>query len=764
MRRIGRTDLSRVARPGQFVANTVIVGGVGNLVLLISVARVVAGGDSLFPPSEAGIWIMLALVVLDGVHTGITRRGLYVPGAMASVAISYGLLIVHGWVLASLVQAVPVLISCAARRDSTWRVAYIIGHYVLAFLAADIVLQLCGVRPERAQTRELAAADLPAVLVAGVAMVCVSQCIGWLLRASWRGVSPRSLAGEEIRSRCVAHGALIVLAPLIAIVAHANPWALPLFAAPLYSIHQTTRVTFDREQEVRHDALTGLPNRRLLLEHGDRALRKSGGTGRVALFLLDLHRFHEVNDTLGHLAGDRLLHQVGQRLLGVVGGDDTVARLGGDEFAVLMPDLGEPGGRDPLASSAAAEKLALSLARQVVEVLGEPFELDDLSLDIEVSVGVAVFPDHAGDMAGLLQYADVAMYLAKRLRSGVELYDPARDVNTREKLLLLGDLRRALDVQQVELHYQPKVSFTTGRVDGCEALVRWCHPDRGYISPEEFVHLAEETGLMPRLTRYVVDEALSQVARWHEQGIDVPVAVNVSARDIHAPAFADTVAAGLRRHGVPAAALHLEITERVLLEEPQRAADSLDALRKLGVRLSLDDFGTGYSSFVHLRHIPVSEIKIDRSFVARLTVDEEDAAIVRSTVDLAHSLGLRVVAEGVEDDATWDRLRDLGCDSAQGWLIARALPRDEATAWLVRHGVGARMAPSRRVPDLPAAVPPQASAPPAAVPTMPQPSVPTLPQPTVPQAIVPPQATVPPPAMPRADRARPPHRPTRVTG
>lgn len=733
MRRIGRTDLSRVARPGQFVANTVIVGGVGNLVLLIALARVVASGDPPFPPNEAGIWIMLALVVLDGVHTGLTRRGLYVPGAMASVAISYGLLIVHGWVLASVVQAVPVLISCVARRDSSWRLAYIIGHYVLAFLAADIVLQLCGVRPERAQTRELAAAELPAVLAAGIVLVGVSQSIGWLLRASWRGVSPSTLAGEEIRSRMVAHGALIVLAPLIAIVAHANPWALPLFAVPLYSLHQTTRVTFDREQEVRHDALTGLPNRRLLLERGDIALRKAGGSGRVALFLLDLHRFHEVNDTLGHLAGDRLLHQVGQRLLGVVGSDDTVARLGGDEFAVLMPDLGDAdtgSDADPAVGAAAAERIALSLARQVVEVLGEPFELDDLSLDIEVSVGVAVFPDHASDMAGLLQYADVAMYLAKRLRSGVELYDPARDVNTREKLLLLGDLRRALDVHQVELHYQPKVSFTTGRVDGCEALVRWCHPERGYISPEEFVHLAEETGLMPRLTRYVVDEALSQVARWHREGIDVPVAVNVSARDIHAPTFADTVAAGLRRHDVPAGALHLEITERVLLEEPQRAADSLDALRKLGVRLSLDDFGTGYSSFVHLRHIPVSEIKIDRSFVARLTVDEEDAAIVRSTVDLAHSLGLRVVAEGVEDDATWDRLRDLGCDSAQGWLIARALPRDEATAWLVRHGVGARMAPHRRVPDAPPAVP----------------------QPTV----------------PRPDRARPPHRPphrpTRVTG
>ncbi|MCF2528632.1 putative bifunctional diguanylate cyclase/phosphodiesterase [Yinghuangia soli] len=717
MRRIGRTDLSRVARPGQFVANTLIVGGVGNLLLIVATVRVVAGGASPFPADDPAVWIMLALVVADGVHTGVTRRGLYVPGAMPSVAITYGLLIVHGWLLAALMQAVPVLISSLARRDSLWRVAYTVGHYVLAFGAADLFLQMCGVFPERAQAHALDAQHVPAVLAAGCVLVLVSQGIGWLLRASWRGVRARSLAREEVRSRFVAHGALIGLAPLIAVVAYANPWVLPLFAVPLYSLYQTTRVTFDREQEVRHDALTGLPNRRLLLERGERALRDTADCGKVALFLLDLHRFHEVNDTLGHLAGDRLLHQVGRRLLSVVGPDDTVARLGGDEFAVLVPDLYRS---DHDSAAPAPEKIAQSLARQVVEVLGEPFELDDLALDIEVSVGVAVFPDHAADMAGLLQYADVAMYLAKRLRSGVELYDPARDVNTREKLLLLGDLRRALDMHQVELHYQPKVSFTTGRVDGCEALVRWCHPERGYVSPEEFVRLAEETGLMPRLTRYVVDEALSQVARWHREGIDVPVAVNVSARDIHAPAFADTVAAGLQRYGVPAGALHLEITERVLLEEPQRAADSLDALRKLGVRLSLDDFGTGYSSFVHLRHIPVSEIKIDRSFVARLTVDEEDAAIVRSTVDLAHSLGLRVVAEGVEDDATWERLRDLGCDSAQGWLIARALPRDEATAWLVRHGVGARMAPQRR-------------------------------------------AAEPPPAV-RQDRARPPHRTTRVTG
>jgi len=697
MRRFGGTELSRVARPGRFVANAVFVTGVGNLLLLVAVVRLVVHDSAPVPVDDIGVWIMLALVVADGVHLGLTRRGMYVPGAIPSVAVVYALLILHGWAPAALFLAVPVLIAGLIRRDTVHRLVYMTGHYVLGLLAADAVLCLSGVRPDRDDVRDLSVAELPAVLLGGLVLVGVAQGAAWMLRASWRGVSTVTLAAEEIRVRVIANGALIGVAPLIAVVARADPWLLPLFVLPLYSLYRSTRVSFDRRQLAHRDPLTGLPNRRLLLEHGEGVIRAATRDSRIALFLLDLHRFHEVNDTLGHLAGDRLLRQVGQRLLGVVGPGDTVARLGGDEFAVLVPDLGPAEAGD--AAQAGPDKIAQALARQIVEVLADPFELDDLALDIEVSVGVAVFPDHASGMAGLLQYADVAMYLAKRLRSGVELYDPARDVNTRDKLLLLGDLRRALDVRQVELHYQPKVSFTTGRVDGCEALVRWRHPDRGYISPEVFVRLAEETGLMPRLTRYVVDEALCQVARWRREGIDVPVAVNISARDIHAPAFADTVAAGLRRYGLPADALHLEITERVLFEEPQRAAVNLDALRELGVRLSLDDFGTGYSSFVHLRHIPVSEIKIDRSFVARLTVDEDDAAIVRSTVDLAHSLGLRVVAEGVEDDATWDRLRDLGCDSAQGWLIAGALPRDEATAWLARHGVGARTASRCRPRD-----------------------------------------------------------------
>jgi EAL domain-containing protein (putative c-di-GMP-specific phosphodiesterase class I) len=315
---------------------------------------------------------------------------------------------------------------------------------------------------------------------------------------------------------------------------------------------------------------------------------------------------------------------------------------------------------------------------------------------------VAEYPRDADAFEQLLQRADVAMYQAKRSRVGISGYEAGRDQNTPDRLALLGDLRRALAGGELQLHYQPKVSFAGGQVVGFEGLVRWNHATRGPVNPEEFVQLAEQTGLMSTLTSYVVERALAQAAVWWRSGLSVPVAVNVSMRDIHAPNFVASIQEGLLRHGVPAAALQLEITERVLLQDPQRAKATLEKLDALGVNLSLDDFGTGYSSLVLLRSVPVREIKIDKSFVARLAHDAEDAAIVRSTVDLAHSLGLKVVAEGVEDEITWQRLAELGCDVAQGWLLAKALPAHEATAWLNRRALSL---PPGRAAALPAPKP-----------------------------------------------------------
>jgi diguanylate cyclase (GGDEF)-like protein len=492
--------------------------------------------------------------------------------------------------------------------------------------------------------------------------------------------------------------ALLGISPLILVVACDEPALLPLFAVPLIALDSTLWIAHARAEEQLRDPLTGLPNRQWLLERAwsaiDAAQAPGGrgepgdpatsGWGRVGLILIDLDKFRSVNDTLGHLAGDRLLLQVADRLRLALPRGAEAARLGGDEFAVLLPACD---------SATRAQRIA----RTLVAALGSPLNLDGLTLVLEASAGVSVFPEHALDAEGLLRRADVAMYQAKRDRSGAEVYEATRDANTPDRLGLLGDLRRALDAGDVELHYQPKVRFD-GQVAGLEALVRWEHPERGRVNPEEFIAMAETSGLMPKLTEYVLDTALAQITRWRAMGLDVPVAVNVSARDVHSPGFAGAVAARLARYHVPPGSLQLEITEHVLLEDPQRAADTLNGLTGHGVKMSLDDFGTGYSSLVHLRRLPVSELKIDRSFVARLIVDTEDAEIVRCTIDLAHSLGLMVVAEGVEDDETWERLRDLRCDAVQGWLVAAAMPEQEATRWLQARGDRGWQRPAAALP------------------------------------------------------------------
>ncbi|KOG64440.1 phosphodiesterase, partial [Streptomyces varsoviensis] len=511
-------------------------------------------------------------------------------------------------------------------------------------------------------------ATAPEIALAAFVYLAVTRLLLWYCMAPRRAGLPTVGRAALVRQTLIGI-ALLGLAPLIAVVAVSEPVVLPLFAVPLIALDSTLWIARARAEEQLRDPLTGLPNRQRLLQRTWSALDEAQRDGaRTALVLIDLDRFRSVNDTLGHLAGDRLLLQIADRLRLALPRGAEAARLGGDEFAVLLPAV------DSLTSAQRA-------ARSLVAGLGSPLDLDGLTLVLEASAGVAVYPDHALDAEGLLRRADVAMYQAKRDRSGVEVYEARRDGNTPDRLGLLGDLRRALDAGEVELHYQPKVGFD-GHVAGLEALVRWVHPDRGRVPPDEFIAIAESSGLMPRLTEYVLETALGQVAKWRAMGLEVPVAVNVSPRDVHSPGFAGAVAARLARHGVPPGSLQLEITEHVLLEDPQRAADTLAGLTGHGVKMSLDDFGTGYSSLVHLRRLPVSELKIDRSFVARLVVDTEDAEIVRCTLDLAHSLGLLVVAEGVEDDETWERLRDLGCDAVQGWLVAAAMPPDETTAWL----------------------------------------------------------------------------------
>ncbi|TYP86149.1 PAS domain S-box-containing protein/diguanylate cyclase (GGDEF)-like protein [Blastococcus xanthinilyticus] len=417
-----------------------------------------------------------------------------------------------------------------------------------------------------------------------------------------------------------------------------------------------------------HDELTGLPNRAAALARGAELLAPGRGGTQVAVLLLDLDRFKEVNDTLGHAYGDRLLAQVGPRLRPHVREVDVVARLGGDEFLLVLPDVTPEGAR--------------AAAVRARRALGEPFVVDGLALDVDVSIGVAVSPPGPGDIDALLRQADIAMYTAKERQSGVEVYDPAADGHDRGRLVLLSEFRRALAQGDLVVHFQPKVALATGAVTGVEALVRWAHPTRGLLGPGEFVPAVERTGLIEPLTDRVLDLALAQARAWAAQGLEVPVAVNLSARSVHRGDLPDRVLAALAGHGVPAGMLCLELTETALLTEPERARDVLTRLRAAGIRISIDDFGTGYSSMGRIRHLPVDEIKIDRSYVAALAECAEDAALVRSAIDLGHRLGLTVVAEGVEDDGTAASLQALGCDVGQGYLFGRPLPADELTRWL----------------------------------------------------------------------------------
>ncbi|MDJ1137183.1 putative bifunctional diguanylate cyclase/phosphodiesterase [Streptomyces iconiensis] len=649
--------------------------------LILGVVRVLARGHALFPDGSAG-WSFAVLTGCVVAHLVATGRERWWGGTGSAPALTLAILLLCGWVPALLVSLAVVVLVGAARRHR-WRQAFVHGAIdILGVGAGALTLALFGVRPSVEEPWEPETWTLSAVpeiiLVAG-AYLFVTRALQWFTVAPHATGLPSALRTGLVRQGLVGV-ALLGIAPLIAVVAVHKPLLLPLFAVPLIALDATLRIARARAEEQLRDPLTGLPNRLWLLERTWSALDEAERKGtRAALVLIDLDRFRSVNDTLGHLAGDRLLLQIAERLRAALPRGAEAARLGGDEFAVLLP-------------AADSTTSAKRIARGLVSALSSPLDLDGLTLVLEASAGVAVFPDHAREAEGLLRRADVAMYEAKRDRTAVEVYEATRDGNTPDRLGLLADLRRALDAGEVELHYQPKVGFD-GTVSGLEALVRWVHPERGRVPPDEFIAIAETSGLMPRLTEYVLETALAQVATWRSCGLMVPVAVNVSPRDVHSPGFAGAVAARLARHGVPPGALQLEITEHVLLEDPQQAADTLAGLTGHGVKMSLDDFGTGYSSLVHLRRLPVSELKIDRSFVARLAVDTEDAEIVRCTVDLAHSLGLLVVAEGVEDDETWERLRDLGCDAVQGWLVAAAMPPGETTAWL-----RAREAPSRALP------------------------------------------------------------------
>ncbi len=432
-------------------------------------------------------------------------------------------------------------------------------------------------------------------------------------------------------------------------------------------VERVAREAREREYQAAHDALTGLRNRTSFVD-AVRAALVSRGDSSVAVMLMDLDRFKDVNDTLGHDTGDEVLCLVASRLSGALGDGVTVARLGGDEFAILMPRVADV-------------EAAVELAAEARSVLLPPFSVRGVALEVAGSIGVTVAPQHGEDAHTLLKRADIAMYSAKREPSGVDVYDAENDENTVTRLALVGALREAIDNADLRVYYQPKVRLADEVVVGAEALVRWIHPEHGFMSPDAFVAIAERTGLIGGLTRLVARAAIMQCKEWSDAGYDLSIAVNLSAVSLLDASTPDLFGELLEESGLDPRKLTLEITETTIME-PARSIAAIERLAGLGVQLSIDDFGTGYSSLTHLQRLPVQEIKVDRSFVMTMGANESDAAIVKSIVDLGHNLGLRVVAEGVEDRVSWDLLARQGCDIAQGYYMSRAIPADAFNDWL----------------------------------------------------------------------------------
>ncbi|MEU1585373.1 EAL domain-containing protein [Micromonospora sp. NPDC005710] len=848
----------RVAPFAAFVAGILAVAA---LTAAVPLARL-PGELSELP---VAFWTMAALAVICDARPFVPPGRRQTSAVFPSTCFTFAILLGWGLGPAVVVQAVGVVVSGWRMRHAAWRTAFNVGQYACALAAAYGVIQL-GSGTIFSGGR-LHWTDVAAVGGAALAWFVVNYgLVSWAVRLRfgdrwWPTV--RQGLGFELLST----GSLLLLAPVLVAAARVSAALIPLVLVPLFAVYRMARLTNEQQHLAAADPLTGLPNRKALLAevaeqvhlHAERTARGEPD-GQLALLLIDLDRFKNVNDALGHAVGDRLLVEVSARLTDVQPRPQMIARLGGDEFAIVMTGLTD-----------VAE--ARELADRVVEALAEPVPLDGLPLDVGGSIGIALFPEHGEDFATLMRHADVAMYDAKHRNDTVAVYAPESDHNSAERLGLLADLRRVLeaspsaevpfgadadgqgqgegqpvaqpdgdgrhgvsndpertldvplgasaevrggdgaalptaapgrsvpaadpvptvaaappgvgrwwarrrrsdgelthpdelinriatgadpirgrnaratvagtrsaptperragggtgrrspngsavgknrpggrrevgpgtpaqpveptgwahaddgpvdDVGAITMYYQPQIAIATGEVVGVEALLRWRHPRRGMVDPEELIRVAEQSAVMRLLTRRVVDDVVEQLARWSAAGIVLRAALNVSVRDLHTGEIADQIADRLARYGVPAERLQVEITEGALMADPRRVLATISRLHQIGVAIALDDFGTGYSSLQHLRRLPLSEVKVDRSFVLGMAEDADDAAIVRSMIELAGALGLRVVAEGVEDERTWRMLHAAGCDAAQGWFYARPMPAEELVTWLARY-------------------------------------------------------------------------------
>jgi diguanylate cyclase (GGDEF)-like protein len=630
-----------------------------------------AGGPLLM---TASLLLLLELLPL------VQGRGHDPQGVVMSTAFVCAMLFMWGlWPAVVMVSVAAVSADMRARKP-WWKVIFNAGQYNLSVAAGWLCMLPFHNPTLEHPLANFGTQDMGWVILVWIAYFSVNLAL--VAGVLSYNASFVHLLFEDFVHYAMMSFAVLALSPLVVVLSE-NLWPLlPLLLIPLLLLYWTAQMSLEKEHEASHDALTGLPNRTTLhfsLRDGlERYTRERESFG---LMLIDLDDFKRVNDTLGHPAGDDLLVQIAARLRASVRPTDVVARLGGDEFAVILPG--------------ASEADVHAVAQRIRASLLAPIELEGVSLEVEASVGIALCPEHGVDADVLLQRADVAMYVAKESREGVLTYSADRDRNTADRLTLLGELRQALDDDVLELHYQPKVGACDSVPMGVEALVRWNHPQRGYVPPDEFIPLAERSGMMHLLTARVISIALDQATAWLGQGLHVPVAVNISPTDLVGSRLSAVIAAGLREHDLPPGMLQLEITERIVAEETEEVTEVLRELRSMGVSISLDDFGTGYSSLLRLQTLPVDELKIDRAFVTRLADGAEAAGIVRAVIDVAHALGMTAIAEGVETQEEWDLLVEMGCDGVQGWHVAMPMPTELATAWLRSRLSGA--APVRQI-------------------------------------------------------------------
>ena len=561
--------------------------------------------------------------------------------------------------------------SPAARRSG--RVLFNASQLALSLGAAAAVLALAGHQNTLARGFRLDFAWFCVFAVAAVAAFVINGVLTCVAIALHEGTSVLVMLRRGAMPSLRTDGALLALAPCFLVIGQRSYLLLPLVLVTASFVYRSSRMALMSEHAASHDELTGLLNRRAFVERLNAWLDESSGRGqRGAIALVDLDGFKQINDQLGHHVGDCVLQEIGRRMIDEGQPGQIAARLGGDEFAVLFTKVGTP-------------HEALARARQLHALISRGVDNVGFPLAVGCSVGVALIPALGDDRETVMHQADLAMYRAKHGHTDVELHCDASDLRGRGRLALLGDLERAVERQELLLHYQPQFDLASGDLVGVEALLRWDHPHLGMVAPDEFMPLAEHTELMGPITDYVLRHALATYANWQCQGIRLRFAINVSAHNLQDLRFADNVPRILAESGVPPEALEIEITENTVMASPERTRAVLSQLSAKGIRITLDDFGTGYSSLTNLRDLPIHAIKIDRSFVTGLADDADDRTIVRSLIELAHTLKLHVTAEGVEDDAALHLLEGFGCDSAQGFLLGRPMPEADLLDFLRRE-------------------------------------------------------------------------------